>query len=61
MFNSLYNQKKELKNNIGGNLMNEEIKLTRKPVGELTSDEKDVIMQNGIKALIQLKKMTLNE
>lgn len=61
MFNSLYNPKKELKNNIGGNLMNEEIKLTRKPVEELTSDEKDVIMQNGIKALIQLKKMTLNE
>lgn len=41
--------------------MNEEIKLTRKPVEELTTDEKDVIMQNGIKALIQLKRMTLNE
>jgi len=41
--------------------MNEELKLTRKPVEELTMDEKDVIMQNGIKALIQLKRMTLNE
>lgn len=40
--------------------MNEEIKLTRKPVEELTTDEKDVIMQNGIKALMQLKQMTLN-
>ncbi len=41
--------------------MNEEIKLTRKPVEELTTDEKDVIMQNGIKALMQLKQMTLME
>lgn len=41
--------------------MNEELKLTQKPVEELTADEKDIIMQNGIKAWKQLKGMDMKE